>query len=97
MSPHVVEPLMPDWPKVRFQTKRDTGVYAVCGRSRFFSRFRYASAHQTCLYKRTRDGVIPEENPTSLKETKLVSANGSGPISGQLQLKERAGFLSVEV
>ena len=31
----VVEPLMPDRPKVRFQTKRDMGVYAVHARSRF--------------------------------------------------------------
>ena len=34
---YAVESLMPDRPKVRFQTKRDTGVYAVCGRSRFTS------------------------------------------------------------
>ena len=30
-----VEPLMPDRLIVRFQTKRDTGVYAVRGGSRF--------------------------------------------------------------
>ena len=29
---YVVEPLMPARPKVRDQTKRDTGVYAVRGR-----------------------------------------------------------------
>ena len=28
---YTVEPLMPDRPKVKFQTKRDTGVYAVRG------------------------------------------------------------------
>ena len=30
-----VEPFMPDRPKVRFQTKRNTGVYAARGRLRF--------------------------------------------------------------
>ena len=34
---YVDEPLMPDRSKVRFQTKRDTGVYAVRGWSRLAS------------------------------------------------------------
>ena len=34
---YAVEPLMLDRFKVRFQTKRDTGVYAVCGQSGFAS------------------------------------------------------------
>ena len=38
---YTVKPLMPDRSKVTFQTNKDTGVYAVCGYSRF------ASAHQT--------------------------------------------------
>ena len=32
---YAVEPLMPDRFQVRFQTKRDTGVYTVRGRSMF--------------------------------------------------------------
>ena len=35
-----VEPLMPDRPKVKFQTKRDTAVYAVRRRSRFATKTR---------------------------------------------------------
>ena len=34
---YAVEPLMPDRPKVRFQTKNATGVYAVRGRWKFTS------------------------------------------------------------
>ena len=34
------ESLTPDRPKVRFGTKRDTGVYAVRGRSKFTSKMR---------------------------------------------------------
>ena len=34
---YAVKPLMPDRSKLRFQTKRDTGVYAVRGRSRIAS------------------------------------------------------------
>ena len=34
---YAVEPLMSDRSKVRFHTKRDTGVYAVRGWSRFAS------------------------------------------------------------
>ena len=37
LSGYTVEPLMPDRSKVRFQTKGDTGVYAVRGWSRFAS------------------------------------------------------------
>ena len=63
---------MPDRPKVRLQTKRDMGglrrawVVEVS--------FRDASAHQTWLCKRTSDGVIPEEDPTSIKRVNLESA-----------------------
>ena len=41
---YTLEPLMPGRSKVRFQTKRDTGVYAVRGWLRFTSR--------TCLLLR---------------------------------------------
>ena len=34
---YAIELLMPDRYNVRFQTKRDTGAYTVCGRSRFAS------------------------------------------------------------
>ena len=34
---YAVEPLVPDRSKMRLQTKRDTGVYAVCGRPSFAS------------------------------------------------------------
>ena len=34
---YAVEPLMLDRSKLKFQTKRDTGVYAVRGQSRFAS------------------------------------------------------------
>ena len=37
---YAVEPLMSDRSNVRHQTKRDTGVYAARGRSRFASRTR---------------------------------------------------------
>ena len=45
-------------------------------------RFRDASVHQTCLCKRTSDGVTPEEDPTSLKKAKLESATREGPDIG---------------
>ena len=62
---------MSDRSKVRFQPKWDTGLrrakkVEVC--------FLDASVHQTCLCKRTRDGVTPEEGPISLKKAKLESA-----------------------
>ena len=41
---YAVEPLMPDRSKVRRQTKRDTGAYAMRGEVKV--RFRDASAHQ---------------------------------------------------
>ena len=53
---------MPDRPNVIFQTKRDSGVYAVRRGSWFPS------------VTGTRDEVTPEENPTSLKKAKLESA-----------------------
>ena len=34
---YAVEPLIPDKSKVKFHTKRDKGLYAVRGRSRFAS------------------------------------------------------------
>ena len=58
---YAVEPLMPDRPKVRFQTKRDTGVYAVPWTSFAFG---------TRLLIRT-----PEEGLTSLKKLKLESVH----------------------
>ena len=45
-------------------------------------RFRDASAHQTCLWKQTSDGVTPEDDPTSLKKVKLESATRVGPDIG---------------
>ena len=71
----VVEPLMPDRPKVRFKTKRAGGLRRA---GVVVIRFRYAYAHQTCLCKQTRDGVTPEEDPTSLKKAKLESATREG-------------------
>ena len=50
-------------------------------------RFRDASVHQTCLCQRTRDGVTPEEDPTSLKRLNWSQQHGRGPISGQLSAK----------
>ena len=52
LSGYAVEPLMPDRSKVRFQTKRDTGVCAVRGRSRF--------ASGTCLLIRRACASEPE-------------------------------------
>ena len=51
---------------MRFHTKRDMGAYAVRGME-VEVRFRDTSAHQASLCKRAGDGVILEENPTSLK------------------------------
>ena len=76
-----VETLMPDRPKVRFQTKKDTGVYAVRRRSRFASGTRlfikrgFASEPETVLLRK--------KDLTSLKKAKLESAKGKGPIPGQ--------------
>ena len=71
---YAVEPLMPDRPKVTFQTKRDTGVYAVHGWSRFASRTRLLISRACASEPETvRDGVSPEEDPTSLKMAKLES------------------------
>ena len=50
-------------------------------------RFRDASTHQTWLCQRTRDGVIPEGDPTSLKKSKLESAYERSPIPGQLSTR----------
>ena len=64
---------------------RDTGVYAVCGKSRFASRKHLK--HQTWLCTRASDGVTPKEDPTSLKKAKLEWAKGRGPIPGQLSAR----------
>ena len=40
-------------------------------------RFRDASVHETCLCKRTSDGVTTEEDPTSLNKANLESASPS--------------------
>ena len=45
-------------------------------------RFRDATAHQTYMCRRTRDGVTPEEDPASLKKVKLESAHQEGPDVG---------------
>ena len=58
-----VELLMPDRPKVRFQTKRDTGVYAVHRRSRFTS--------GTCVLIR-RDCASEPETALHRKSTPLL-------------------------
>ena len=73
---YAIEPLMPDRLKVKFQTKRNTRVYAVRDSSRFASET--PSVLQTCLCKRTSEGVTPEEDPTSLKKAKLESATCEG-------------------
>ena len=78
---YAVEPLMPDRSYVRFWTERETeGLH----RARMIEvRFRDgASAHQTCLCKRTRYGETPEEESTSLKKTKLECATRDGPDTG---------------
>ena len=41
-------------------------------------RFRDASAHQKCLCRRTRDGVTPEEDPTSSKRLSWSQQHGRG-------------------
>ena len=57
---YAVEPLMPDRSKVRFQFKRDTGGLRRARTDEVH--FWDSSAHQTCLCKRTRDGVTAEED-----------------------------------
>ena len=71
---YAVEPLMRDRPKVRFRTKRDTGVNAV----------REVASRTRLLIRR---GVTPEEDPTSLKKAKLESAQGRVRIPGQLSTR----------
>ena len=65
--------LMLDRSKVRFQTKRETPVG--------FSSAQVVEVHfrDACLCKQTRDGVTPEDDPTSLKKAKLESAHWEGP------------------
>ena len=45
-------------------------------------RFRDASAHQTLLCMRTSYSVTPEEDPTTLKNSKLESATREEPDIG---------------
>ena len=103
---YAVEPLMPIRSKVKFQTKRNTGICAV----RVEVRFQVASVHQIWLCKRTRDGVTPKENHLS-KRLSWSQQTRRGPLPGppstratgtvqtipwtwhQGLLKERAGFL----
>ena len=73
-----VEPIMPDRLKVRDQTRRDTGVYSVRGRSWFIFGTRLLvrlDCSISCTIKPsdsdvTRDGVTPEVDPTSSKKAK---------------------------
>ena len=74
-------------------------------------RFWDSSAHQTCLCKRTRDGVTVQEDPTSIKRLSWSQHTRRSPISSRLsararepfkpdtlnygQLKERLGFLVI--
>ena len=74
-----VEPHMPDRPKMRDQTKKDTGVYAVCGRLRFTSGTRLL-----IRLDRASAPVTTEEGPTSLKSPSRGQHNRRGPIPGQL-------------
>ena len=67
---YAVELLTPDRSKVRFQT-RPSGTRGLTPRM-VEVRFRGASARQTCLCKRTSDGITPEED--LLKNAKLESA-----------------------
>ena len=89
---YAVEPLMPDRPKVRFQTKRDTGVYAVRGWSRYASgtRLLIRSACASEPAWQRRDSVTPEQDPTSLKKAKVTKIPWTWHHG---QLKDRAGFL----
>ena len=74
-----LEPLTPDWPKVRFQIKRDTRAYAVRGRSEFASATRLFIRRACASEPVTRDGVTAEEDPTSLKKANLQSETREGP------------------
>ena len=73
---YAVETLMSVRSKVRFQTKRDTGVYAVGGRSAFASRTRLL-IRRGCANEPVM--ALPEEDPTSLKMGKLESVTPEGP------------------
>ena len=62
---------MPDRPKVRFQTKRDTGVYAVRGRSRFASGTRLL-IRRDCASEpatATREGLRPGPRESFKRDT----------------------------
>ena len=76
-----VEPLMPDRPKVIFQIKQDWGITPCAGYGRGSLPLRVCSSDVT-VYKRTRDGITTEEDPTFLKKAKLESATQEGPDIG---------------
>ena len=75
---YAVEPLIPDRPKVRFHTKRNTGVYAVGGWSRF--------AYETRLLIR-RACASQSRTPPFKKRLNWTPSQGRGPISGQLSVR----------
>ena len=63
-------------------------------------RFRDAPVHQTCLCKRTTDGVTSEEDPTSVKRLSWSQQYDRdqtvGPMSGQMSARA-AGTIQTNV
>ena len=84
---YVVGPLMPDRSNVTRQTKRDTEICATRGSCGSLPGRDCLS--QQCLYKRTSDGVTPEEDPASLKKAKLESTTWEGPDIGPTVWQDR--------
>ena len=58
----------------------------------FFHIIFFIDLHQTCLCKRTRYGVTPEEDSTSLKKVKLESATQE-----LIELEEEIGKLHLDI
>ena len=74
--------------QVQGETPEQTGHGGLRRARTVEVRFQDPSVHQTCLCKWTRDGVTPEEDPTSLENAKLESATWEGS-AGTIQTRYR--------